>query len=75
MGRIIVNNRSDLTDMKAMELCMSVINLGRISNDNKQYCYLTSFDIEKSNYHVVTDLRKSSDSFIVYKSSYPTKNQ
>jgi uncharacterized membrane-anchored protein len=65
MGRIIVNNKSDLTDFEAMGLVMSVMVLGRISNDDKQYCYLTTF--RDGAYHIVTDLRKKSDSFTVYK--------
>ena len=67
MGRIIVNNRSDLSDYEAMELVMMVLANGRISNDGKQYCYLTAFRSQK--YHVVSDLRKKSDSFIVYKAN------
>lgn len=68
MGRIIINNKSDLTDFKATELVLSVIKSGRISNDGKQYCYLSTYEASDAEYHVVTDLRKGSDSFTVYKS-------
>ena len=67
MGRIIINNKSDLTDIEAMENVKRVMDMGRISNDDKQYCYLTAFNKSGSEYHIVTDLRKKSDSFIIYK--------
>ena len=66
-----INNKSDLTDLEAIDWVASVIKMGRISNEEKQYCYLTVFRANDAEYHVVTDLRKKSDSFIVYK--VPTK--
>jgi hypothetical protein len=66
-NRIIINNRSELSEMAVMILVHSVMQGGRISNNNKQYCYLTSFIKTDGEYHVVTDLRKKSDSFTVYK--------
>ena len=66
MGRIIINNRSNLSDLTALELVSDVIKIGRISNNDKQYCYLSSFKIEGKEHHIVTDLRKKSDSFIIY---------
>ena len=71
MGRIIVNNKSDLSDADAMQQVRMVMLEGRISNDEKQYCYLTSFKRDGSEYHIVTDLRKKSDSFILYKVPKP----
>ena len=67
MGRIIINNRSDMSDIEALENVKKVMNAGRISNDDKQYCYLTAFNKNGDEYHIVTDLRKASDSFIIYK--------
>jgi hypothetical protein len=52
-----------------MELVKRTIEMGRISNDGKQYCYLTSYEIDKQEYHLVTDLRKCSDVFTFYKTS------
>ena len=68
MNRIIINNRTELTDIQAMEYVLGVIKMGRISGmTENQYCYLTSFKKEGIEYHVVTDLRKKSDSFTLYK--------
>lgn len=66
MSRIIINNRTSLTDIDAMNMVSDVISVGRISNDEKQYCYLTVFRKSDVEYHVVTDLRKKSDSFTIY---------
>ncbi len=73
MGRIIINNESDLPDYKAIELVLSVMAKGRISKDGKQYCYLSCFDLKGVQYDVSTDLRKGSDSFTVYYSPYNKK--
>jgi hypothetical protein len=67
MEKIIVKNHTDLPITSVMELVKIVINNGRISNDGKQYCYLTSFEVDKEEYHLVTDLRKCSDVFTFYK--------
>lgn len=67
MGRIIINNRSDMSDADALIKVCSIISKGRVSNGGKQYCYLTSFRGKGNEYHVVTDLRKRSDSFTIYK--------
>ena len=69
MSKIIVENRSKtLDDIDAFRLVLKVIKGGRVSNDNKQYCYLTSFNygVACQNYMVATDLNKKSDRFIVY---------
>lgn len=69
MAKLIIDNRSKtLTDQDACRLVMRVIEDGRISNNNKQYCYLTSFNYGVTNerYMVATDLNKSSDRFVVY---------
>lgn len=62
MSRIIIDNRSSLSDVDATLAVAKVIEQGRISNDNKQYCYLTTFT---NGLVVATDLNKKSDKFIV----------
>jgi hypothetical protein len=69
MSRIIIENKSlVLEDQDALRLVMKVIQGGRVSNDNKQYCYATSFHygITGETHHVVTSLNKKSDTFTVY---------
>ena len=55
-----------MDDISVLTLVQRVIKDGRISNNNKQYCYLTSFQIDGKEYHIVTDLRKCSDVFTFY---------
>jgi len=70
MGRIIINNKSDLSDMDAVIFTVKVMQSGRISNNGKQYCYLSSFNSNGNEYHIVTDLREKSDSFTIYKVAF-----
>jgi hypothetical protein len=72
MAKIIIDNRSDLSDMQSMELICDVIRYGRISNNNKQYCYLSMFMLDGSKYQVSTDLNKKSDRFIIVKENSKT---
>jgi hypothetical protein len=67
MGRIIINNRTELSEEDAILLVYQVIKMGRISNDGKQYCYVSAFGGDNNRYCVATDLRKKSDSFVIYK--------
>lgn len=66
MSKIIIKNQTEIDDISVLTLVQRVIKNGRISNNNKQYCYLTSFDIDGKEYHIVTDLRKCSDVFTFY---------
>ena len=66
MSKIIIKNQTEMDDISVLTLVQSVIKNGRISNNGKQYCYLTSFEIENKEYHIVTDLRKCSDVFTFY---------
>lgn len=64
-NRIIINNKSDLSDYDAMLLVLNIIGYGRISNNNKQYCYYVISKLEDKEYHISCDLRKNSDSFTI----------
>lgn len=66
MSRLIIENRTDiLTDYECMGYIKKVINMGRISNDGKQYCYLTVYHTPKGKIAVSTTLNKSSDKFVI----------
>jgi hypothetical protein len=66
MSRIIIENRTDiLTDFECMSYIQNVIDMGRISNNDKQYCYLTTFKTPKGKIAVSTTLNKSSDKFVI----------
>jgi hypothetical protein len=65
MNKLIIDNRTKLTDFEAITLVGKVINQGRISNNGKQYCYGTGITIEGKEYMIITDLNKKSDRFII----------
>jgi len=69
MSKIIIKNNSDISDITVLECVKEVINDGRISNNNKQYCYLTVFKINGIEHNLETELRECSDVFTFYKSS------
>jgi len=71
--KLIIENRSDLDELTCLDLVSKVVKMGRISNDDKQYCYLSTIDIGGEEYCVSTDLNKKSDRFIIYKT--PKKQQ
>jgi hypothetical protein len=63
MGRIIIDNRADIDDQYALLVVARVIQEGRVSNDGKQYAYVTTF--REPAVYVVTDLNKASDRFVI----------
>ena len=65
MNNLIIDNRTELTDLEAIGLVGEVIKLGRISNDGKQYCYGRGITIDGKRYMVWTDLNKKSDRFVI----------
>ena len=65
MNKLIIDNRTELSDINVVTLVGKVINQGRISNDNKQYCYGTGITIEDKEYMIWTDLNKKSDRFVI----------
>lgn len=70
MSKIIIKNKTEISDIEVLKYVSKVIELGRISNNEKQYCYMSVLEKEGVEYHIVTDLRKCSDVFTFYKSSH-----
>ena len=67
MGKLIIENRTlALSDYQCLAYVEKVIAEGRISNNDKQYCYLTAFNKVSGKIMVSTDLNKKSDRFIIY---------
>jgi len=72
MGKIIIDNRSSLTDVEAVEGVKSIMEDGRVSNDDTQYCYATVIVKSMSNgtdvgkFLFISKLNNKSDGFIVY---------
>lgn len=69
MDKIIVKNQTELSIIDVLELVKNVIKMGRVSNNDKQYCYLSVYEIDNIEYHIVTDLRQKSDVFTIYKAT------
>ncbi len=67
MSKIIIHNKTDISDIKVLHYVQKVIEAGRDSNNGRQYCYLTWITIENQDYCILTHLRKCSDVFIFYK--------
>lgn len=65
MSKIIIDNRSKLSDSDALHYVIDVIREGRISCNGDQYCYLTSWNTVKGKIWVSTDLNKKSDRFVI----------
>lgn len=63
MGKIIINNRAEIPDTEALDLVKRVINMGRVSNNNTQYCYLSICPTSDGNFAVSTDKNAKSDRF------------
>lgn len=72
MDKIIIQNDSGLSICDCLVLVQRIVKMGRISNNNTQYAYLTCFNIDGSVYHVVSDINKRSDKFTIYKASTPS---
>ena len=66
MSKLIIKNQTDIDDFSVLTLVQRVIKEGRISNNGKQYCYLTCFEIKNKEYHMVTNLLKCYDVFTFY---------
>lgn len=63
MSKIIIDNKSDVTDSRAMQLVMVVMNKGFVSGD-KQYCWHSFF--KAFNVSVIArKTRKKTHTFLV----------
>jgi hypothetical protein len=66
MNRIIIDNRTDLSDSNAVRMVLRVIDAGRISKVEKQYCYFTGlFPLDGKEYIVSPHINKKSERFVV----------
>jgi len=65
MSRLIIDNRSSLSDEVALLWVACVIEGGRISNDGKQYCYYSTFGRGEKKFGIATGLNEKSDKFTV----------
>ena len=68
-NKLILENQTELPMADFLRLALEVVNMGRCSNHEKQYCYLTSFSINEEEYHIVSDINPKSDKLTLYKVS------
>jgi hypothetical protein len=72
MNKLIIDNRTDLSDYDAVKLTQMVIQEGRISGDNDQYTYVSVITHKNVDYKVITDLNPKSDRFIIKYNDHDT---
>ena len=65
MSKIIIDNRSDISDIEAIILVEDVISDGRVSDAGKSYCFVSVFTKGKEKTAVYARRNKESDTFIV----------
>lgn len=75
MEKLILNNESDLDMVTFLEVARGIIEMGRISKDGQQYCYLISFIVSGVEYHIVSGRNKKSDTLTLYKPSVHQKSE
>jgi len=66
MRKIIIKNETNISDIDVLTLVLMIMEKGRISKNKKQYIYLSCFEINNIEYHIVTHLRKGTDIFTIY---------
>lgn len=66
-NKLIIENRTDLSDFEALELVSKVVKMGRVSNNETQYCYGTTINSFGKIYGIWTCLNKCSDRFVITK--------
>jgi hypothetical protein len=66
--KIIIDNRSDLSDKKSLESVLEVVKLGKISGDGNKYCYLAIIEYNNKKYQVGYFENKKSIRFLILNS-------
>lgn len=75
MNKLIIENRAGIPWLDVLTYVASVINMGRISNDGKQYCYVSTFKTPAGTVVVASDLNEKSDRLVVYLERQHSENQ
>lgn len=71
MNKLIIDNQTDLSEIEVFPYIWEIINQGKISNNNKQHCYVTTF---KDGIVVCSFLNKKSERLLVYKDKWQERN-
>jgi len=62
MGKLIIDNRTDMPMDEAIHYALHVVLQGRMSNDGKQYCYASTW---RHGISVVSYLNEKSDRLVI----------
>jgi len=69
LNKIIIHNKTSLTDSECLAFVDRVISKGKISGDidkgTEQYCYVSTFSYKRSKFVVVARRRKNTHTFKV----------
>lgn len=61
MNKLIIDNQTNRDIVDLLPYVQKVLEMGRVSNDNKQYCYGTVFTKDYSEIAVYSFLNEKSD--------------
>ena len=67
MKEIRIKYDDNVSDELASRLIWSVINQGKISNEGKNYCFVTVFNVNEAKYRVVANDKTKSTMFYITK--------
>ena len=67
MKEIRIKYDDEISDELASRLVLSVINEGKISNEGKNYCFVTVFKVDGTEYKVVANDKTKSTMFYITK--------
>ena len=67
MKEIRIKYNHEISDELASRLVLSVIHEGKISNEGKNYCFVTVFKVDGTEYKVVANDKTKSTMFYVTK--------
>ncbi len=65
MDKLIIENRAGIPWLDVLRYVDCVINMGRISNDGKQYCYASTFKTPAGTIVVASYLNEHSDRLVI----------
>jgi hypothetical protein len=63
--KMIINNKSDLSDVTCLYYVGKFIEMSRISANGNQYSYASGFTINEKEYVIYSNLNKKSDVFTI----------
>ena len=64
--KLILENYTDLPMETFLRFALEVVKMGRVSNNDRQYCWVTTFEIDGKTYVVSSKLNKKSDKLTLY---------